>query len=112
MEEKMRVQDICCQVLAELGWQLIDSTVIAMRTFKTAAGMRDAHVYLSNGDGYNFSLRGQYSSVGNNILGARGVLIPINSPTDAIKNYATDFCVQADKAIEDSYARRLFVKYG
>lgn len=112
MPEKMRVLSICSQVLADFGWELIDSTAIAKMEIKTAVGMREAFVYLSDSDGYNFCLQGHYLSEGRNILEPRGVLIPTNSNDAAIKNYATEFCSLAYSAIQDSYARRLFVKYG
>ena len=110
-------QSLCRDTIAELiqreltesGWETLDqgqNTAVARKSFQTVVGKKEALVYLSKGDGFNFSLSGNYLSEGQNVL-ERGVLIPVESNEAEVKRLARDFSAQALAWIVDTYAMRL-----
>ena len=98
--------------LEEHGWsRLVSGTAIASKLFHTAVGKKLALVYLSEGDGYNRSLKGDYQSQGSNILEAKGVLIPVTATLVECNVLVDEFANNAECAISQSYAVRLLPTY-
>lgn len=111
-KEEMR-QAICGQ-LEELGWTSESSTALASRVYQTAVGDKVAFAYLADyGQGSDsFLLQGEYWSTGSNCLGPCSVAIPKSAELDKVKQLAMRFASKADEAINESYARRLHLRYG
>lgn len=95
------------QVLSAHGWQILDSTAVAIKTYDTAVGPKEALAYLTKGDGYNVTLFGTYYSEGRNVLEAHGQLIPVDADEATALAAAERFAADADKHIGNSYAARL-----
>lgn len=96
-------------VLVANGWEVRISPAVALKMYDTAVGPRQAVAYLSSGDEYNRTLMGDYQSEGRNVLGGSGKLIPLDANLQAIAAIALAFCVGADKDIDRSYARGLYL---
>lgn len=108
------VRSKCQEVLHAHGWTVIEhsySIAFAKKEFVTAVGIKVAHATMHDHDGYNFSIRGEYRSEGNNVLSC-GTLVPVEVDVDEVGKLATEFCQHAEKRIDDSYARRLYLKFG
>ena len=101
--------------LVAAGWTALErSTAIAIKTYDTAVGPKDAHVYLADfGPGEtNYVLQGEYYSEGSNVLSARGILIPKDADPAAVTTLTERFAASAEHAVLDSYAARLLHKFG
>jgi hypothetical protein len=101
--------------LVAAGWTALErSTAIAIKTYDTAVGPKDAHVYLADfGPGEtNYVLQGEYYSEGSNVLSARGILIPKDADPAAVKTLTERFAASAEHAVLDSYAARLLHQFG
>lgn len=111
-------QALRCAIVAHLvaaGWKVLErSTAIAIKTYDTAVGPKDAHVYLADfgPSETNYVLRGEYYSEGSNVLSARGILIPKDADPAAVKTLTERFATGAENAVLDSYAARLLHKFG
>ena len=94
--------------LVALGWTASGYTAIASKTYRTAVGPKEAHVYLAgeNTDWDNCWLAGDYQSEGRNIL-SRGLLIPKNADTATVRDLIRRFAADADLLVSQSYAARL-----
>ena len=99
--------DIIAQALAECGWTT--SCGVAVKSFRTAVGVKTAHAFLSSGDGFNRTLAGSYESEGSNVLSADAVLIPISACVTTVRHLAQRFAIQVDASVSSSYACRLFL---
>jgi len=100
--------------LVAAGWTALErSTAIAIKTYDTAVGPKDAHVYLADfgSSETNYVLQGEYYSEGSNVLSARGILIPKNAEPAAVKTLTERFAVGAEQEILDSYAKRLYHRW-
>ncbi|TXG96143.1 MAG: hypothetical protein E6R08_10240 [Nevskiaceae bacterium] len=100
---------IVISALQSLGWQVSDGAAIAVKTFETAVGPKQAIAYLSPArpGAYHRSLFGDYQSEGRNILAPHGELIAIDAgPADA-ERIARRFAAEVDAVVADSYAVRL-----
>lgn len=101
--------------LVAAGWTALErSTAIAIKTYDTAVGPRDAHAYLADfgPSETNYVLQGEYYSEGSNVLSARGILIPKDADLAAAKTLTERFATGAEAAVLDSYAARLLHKFG
>ncbi|MFJ1470147.1 ADP-ribosyltransferase-containing protein [Massilia orientalis] len=101
--------------LVAAGWAAIErSTAIALKTYDTAVGRKDAHAYLADfgPSETNYVLQGEYYSEGSNVLSARGILIPKDADLAAAKTLTERFATGAEAAVLDSYAARLLHKFG
>lgn len=101
--------------LAAAGWTALEqSTAIAIKTYETAVGPKDAHAYLADfGPGEaNYVLRGEYYSEGSDVLSACGVLIPKNANPAVVRTLAERFAAGAEQAVLESYAARLYHRWG
>ena len=103
------VFEIVQKTLVANGWEMRAAPTVALKMYDTAVGPRQAVAYLSKGDEYNRTLMGEYESRGNNVLGGSGKLIPLDASPEAIEAIALAFCVGADKDIDQSYARGLYL---
>lgn len=100
--------------LVAAGWTAMErSTAIAIKTYDTAVGPKDAHVYLADfgPSETNYVLQGEYYSEGSNALSARGILIPKDADPKAAKTLTEHFATGAEAAVLDSYAARLLHKF-
>lgn len=101
--------------LVAAGWTALErSPSIAIKTYDTAVGPKDAHVYLVDfgPSETNYFLQGEYYSEGSNVLGARGILIPKDADLAAVRTLTERFAAGAEQAVLDSYAARLLHKFG
>jgi len=101
--------------LVAAGWTAIErSTAIAIKTYDTAVGPKDAHVYLADfgSSETNYVLQGEYYSEGSNVLSARGILIPKDAEPAAARTLTERFAAGAEQAVLDSYAARLLHRWG
>lgn len=103
------VLEIVASELVKEDWEKLDpgkNTAIARLKFQTFVGVREAFVYVSHGDGYNYSLYGDYVSEGNNVLAA-GFLIPVDADEETIREITREFAARALDQVYGTYAMRL-----
>lgn len=100
---------IIAQELAMHGWLPVDDITLASKLFDTAAGAKEAFVYLdaSAPEDPNNLLHGQYWSEGRNILESHCVLIPKGADAATVRELAATFVRRAEDAVGCSYAVRL-----
>lgn len=108
MLSKDSVLKICLEVLTSNGWNFRSGVAIAQKEFQSAVGVKEAFVFLSNGDEYFFVLSGDYQSRGNNALASHSTLIPKKSTLDQVEVLVKDFTKDVERVIQDTYAMRLF----
>ena len=95
--------------LAEFCWTPLENEVpLAIKTFQSAVGEMDAHVYLSKGDEYQRTLSGNFLSEGRNGLAICVLGIPVEADATMISSIASEFAASVDEQIADSYAVKLF----
>ena len=105
------VVEIIRSELDKEGWETLDAsrhTAVARLLFDSFVGIKEAFVYVSHGDGYNYSISGDYSSEGNNVLAA-GVLVPVDADEETIREITRQFAARALDRIYGTYAMRLLV---
>ena len=101
--------------LVAAGWTALErSTAIAIKTYDTAVGQKDAHVYIADfGPGErNYVLQGEYYSEGSNVLSANGVLIPKDADLATAAALTERFAAGAERDVLASYAARLHLRWG
>jgi len=103
------VRSLIAQRLQRYGWRLNTGSALAVKTFRTAVGDRDAFVYLADfgKDSREFMLQGDYQSEGRNHLDPHPILFAKTSTPEEIQNAASRFAVLVDAAIANTYAMRL-----
>lgn len=104
------IRDIVAQALLAKGWSVSNSTAIALKSYDTAVGKKEAHAYVSQGDAYHITLFGAYYSEGRNILEPSGQLISILADEATVRAAAEFFAASVDNAVVTSYAGRLLNK--
>ena len=106
--------------LLPFGWAALEnSTAIACKTFNTAVGAKQAHVFVADfgEEGAAVMLQGEYQGEGRNILESQCMLLPKNSTLEEVKDIVAKFAQSAERAIEafreesdpvnlESFARR------
>jgi len=92
------------------GWTALPGAALASKTYPTAVGPKEAHVYLADygQDCEQVALQGCYDSEGRNCLEARGVLIPKKASAAQICEQVAKFVQGADQAVNASYAAKLY----
>ena len=103
------VRNLIAHRLIRYGWRLNNGSALAVKTFKTAVGDRDAFVYLADcgKDSREFMLQGDYQSEGRNHLDPHPILFAKTSTPEEIQNAASRFAVLVDAVIANTYAMRL-----
>lgn len=82
--------------------------ILATKDYETAVGIRTASVGLLNGS--VITLVSEYQSQGNNVLSTTGWFdVPADAAQEAYREGIEAFCRQADRKVDASYARRLFL---
>jgi len=112
-EPTQEVQDAIEARLSEHGWRIDQEwgPCIAYKDYATAVGDREAFVKLTRrSDG--MALRGCYLSEGRNVLATIWALFNADASVSDVPHIVDQFVVEADKEVDDSYARRLFLRYG
>lgn len=114
-----RIRDIVVAKLKSMGWANEDfrtsglhRLTVMQKTYETDVGQKVAHVYFrtdTRPDEPDTSLRGDYMSEGRNALEPHAALIPKNADDATIINLTARFAINADRVIDDSYARRLLL---
>lgn len=107
MTTKIDMLPIINQVLVESGWIPFGGAAIALKSFETAVGFKEAHAYLSKGDEFNRTLSGDYQSEGRNALESSCVLIPVGADAGTVRRLTEQFAKQADARVAQTYAARL-----
>ena len=101
------MQEVIQLVLIENGWSLASGSAIAIKEFDTVVGPKEAHAYLSFGDGINRTLFGNYDTEGHNELENCLVLIPVEADKKVVSELALKFSEYAENAVSQSYAVKL-----
>ncbi|MCD2453632.1 hypothetical protein GO003_024955 [Methylicorpusculum oleiharenae] len=83
------------------------STALSFKLYDTAVGKKEAQVYFSTGDEYNWVLSGLYESQGHNILSTASVLIQKDCSIANLIESCTQFLTDVESRISQSYAVRL-----
>lgn len=114
---KKLVEDVRAAVadrLEALGWKKGAWTAVASKSYDTAVGAKEAVVYLASWgpSEANVTLTGAYQSEGHNILSTCFVSVPKTAGREEIDQKVGLFVEQAEKAISESYARRLLLEHG
>lgn len=100
--------------LASLGWTDNDGPALVKKVYQTAVGNREALVYLKDfgQDTDCFLLTGSYWSEGQNCLEPSPVPIPKSGSLELVRQQVIQFALQAEAAIDESYARKLHLCWG
>lgn len=95
--------------LALAGWQVVDSTALASKSFDTAVGVKQAFAYLKDfgPDNASVLLQGDYLSEGRNALEPWGTLIARDASPEQLAALVAKFAQENDAAVGQSYAARL-----
>jgi hypothetical protein len=92
-------------VLSTFGWKpLKGESALAVKSFDTIVGVRDAHVYLSPCDKYSRTLSGYFLSEGKNALASCLVNIPNDASSVAIHQLSCKFVMQAKNDIAAAFS--------
>lgn len=86
------------------------TTLLATRDFDTAVGPKTAYLYLIPAGAGCYKLAGEYLSEGRNILSTIGSSCLESSSDDALQFALCTVLSQVDKAVDQSYARRLLLR--
>lgn len=99
--------------LSAQGWQVIENgTAIACLDVETAAMDKEALAYLArSSDGPGGILTGQYISEGNNVLSTTSAPISLTATEDEIQALVQSWVAEAQKHIDSSYARGLYLRH-
>jgi hypothetical protein len=100
--------------LVEHGWTAVSPVALAIKSYQTAVGPKEAHTYLADyGPACECVLiSGDYQSEGRNALESHSVMLPRNADANQVKQLVAKFCQQAEAVIAETYAARLFHKFG
>jgi hypothetical protein len=107
MNTTANMKSIVTEVLTQCGWSAFGGPALALKSFETAVGEKQAAVHLSAGDEFNRTLSGTYESEGRNALSASSILIPVNADQDTVRRLAAKFAKQVDDDVAQTYAVRL-----
>lgn len=107
-----KVEQIVRQALLAIGWnahpgRMITGTAVALKTYATAVGPKEAQAYVQNWGEGRFTLTGQYYSEGNNALATTLVSISADLSELQIASLAREFAERADSCVSQTYAARL-----
>jgi hypothetical protein len=91
------------------GWNNFDPlhTALSYKLYDTAVGKKEAQIYFSTGDQYNWVLSGLYESQGRNVLSTASVLIPKDCSVANLIDCCSQFLTDVESRISQSYAVRL-----
>ena len=95
------------EALLANGWTANNGPALAMQSFDTAVGVKQAWVYLSRGDGINRTLLPHYESERRNVLEGSCVLIPVGASQSEIQNLVRKFANRVVQVVDASYARKI-----
>lgn len=100
--------------LVARGWSPEAYTAVARKSYDTAVGEKDAHAYVADFGPENDGvlLQGDYQSEGSNVLGSCSTCIPRNADMVTLNRLVDHFASQVDKAVSESYAAKLWLKFG
>jgi len=103
---KLDMDRVITNSLISRGWRPSVGAAIAVKTFETAVGPKDAHAYLEVGsrDGTHRALTGDYKSEGRNALEPRSVLIPKAAELAEVQSLAIQFAIEAEKVVSNTFA--------
>lgn len=100
--------------LVGLGWDryrdcdLEYTAGVAIKTYNTAVGQKEAVVCLYPYDGNRaFKLTGQYDSEGRNVLGTTWFVVSPDLTTEQLEEGVTEFAKKVEHYVGESYAMRL-----
>lgn len=96
------------------GWTAVRPVALARKSYETAVGEKEALVYLADyGPECDCVLiSGDYQSEGRNALESHSVLLPRNADATQVQQLVAKFTQNADAVIAETYAARLFLKFG
>jgi hypothetical protein len=92
------------------GWTAVSPVALAIKSYETAVGQKDAHVYLADygSECECVAISGDYQSEGRNALESHSVLLPRNADANQVQQLVAKFTQNADAVIAQTYAARLF----
>ncbi|MBK3780175.1 hypothetical protein G3A43_07880 [Paraburkholderia aspalathi] len=99
--------------LVERGWTGLREPALGIIHYRTAVGDKQALAYMADfGPAEtNVMLRGDYQSEGRNVLESYSVLIPKTADEAKVNELVDLFDINAEKAVNESYARRLWLRF-
>lgn len=111
--EHREVVAIIADELSKCGWTPVSGgSALASKAFMTNAAEKIAHAYLTSGDEYNRTLQGAYMSEGVNVLGNCSMMVSKDARPEQVRAVAKQFAAGADKNVDGSYARGLWLRHG
>jgi len=94
--------------LVAAGWTESDGSAVAVKTFDSAVGPKEAFAYFNAWPSEaNAALAGDYRSEGSNILENCDVLLPKDSTDEQLGQLVQSFVAGTEHKISESYAVRL-----
>lgn len=100
--------------LTARGWVQSKNSNSFIKVFETAVGPKDARVSLVGGSAQVAvrTLLGHYESEGCNVLANCSILLSSKLTAAEVTRLAESFAEQADRAVQNSYAARLWHEFG
>lgn len=91
------------------GWNNFDPlhAALSYKLYDTAVGQKEAQIYFSTADEYNYVLSGLYESQDRNILSTSSALIPKECSAEYLFESCSQFLNDVESRISQSYAVRL-----
>lgn len=110
MSEQMKIA-VTAHLVGQ-GWTREEGTALASKNYRTAVGVKQAHVYLADygPNSTSFLLTGDYQSEGRNQLEPHAVMIRKQAGAAEIAHNVEIFARQADVVVSQSFAARLLAK--
>lgn len=93
--------------LVNASWLRLDCTAMASKGYATAVGVKAALAYVSDGDGFNFTIMGDYQSEGRNAISNCSKLVPVTADQAQIEAIVQKFAAEVDAAVAETYAAKL-----
>lgn len=114
--DKLSIKKAIAECLTAQGWSRKGDTdldyarFVVEKDYDTAVGKKTAVIALDpRSEG--FQLVGDYQSEGRNVLGTTWFTIPNGLSTEEICVGASKFAEKVDAEVDQSYARRLYLRY-
>lgn len=92
---------------AAAGWEHCEGSAIARKSFACLSYFKQAHAYLSSGDGFHRSLLFHYESEGRNVAAPAFALIPMLADATRAGALTEVAIARAEQFIRQSYGTRL-----
>jgi hypothetical protein len=102
------------KVLDSFGWRTGEMAQwqSALKDYQTAVGIRTASMGVMYSENDVICLMRAYGPILKNCLQKCFTIVPKGSDLATISAVTEKFCIEADQSVDQSYARKLYLKHG